>query len=320
MYRGQPIPQEAAIVQRLEQYHGTNAVCEDSIHSQADSLMSERMEHDGSSVTRISEIATEVKNNTTINRDIIRAVDEFCTRKGIDPVALTAQQIEEIIHKEVRRRMLSAVNLDNSEGRYRKLPIFPKRRVWNSGYNWDGESLLLPDEFATIDQSDPNEPRPTPKKTRRARKSSSQAAKVTSVELAQGGVDVALVSSTDEPLGIVHVEDGGERDVTIFGNIDTTAIDLAVAEALLRAGYTGVQQYRMVQKVTRTVTVDRGPDVGEVRKALQGSPDGDSDAADQATEDASPDGPTDLVVGEVVWGGEAEERDDDERDEGDAAG
>jgi len=87
----------------------------------------------------MQQIIDAVVEHHTVNNDLRTAMRNYCGRKGVDPANLSDDQVDEIIVREVRRRVCSAINDDNTSGKFRKRPVDPTKRVWNGRKeNWYG--------------------------------------------------------------------------------------------------------------------------------------------------------------------------------------
>jgi hypothetical protein len=203
-----------------------------------------------------------------------------CERKGVSPADLSDAEVGEIVVREVRRRVCSAINGDNTAGRLRKKPVAPTRRVWNGDRsNWFGadagpnqEVLMLPANFAAISQADPNEEPPTERKRRGRRAPMDlRVASVESRQTAHGqAADAVLVDGKGRPVGVVSLADGPDgRVLRVEGKVDQAGTDLAAREIFRSIGATGEQQYEVRQVSVRTVQVVPLPSAAQVLAALR---------------------------------------------------
>ena len=120
--------------QRFRDFYGTSDTKGDSILS-----IAERVIADNDGEATMQQIIDAIRENQTVNNDLLTALRNYCLRKGVTPGDLTDEEVEEVLVKEVRRRCLSHVNQDNTAGRLRKKPVDPTRRVWNGvKENWYG--------------------------------------------------------------------------------------------------------------------------------------------------------------------------------------
>jgi len=128
------VPGRQDCEQRYRDRYGTASTGGDSILSIAEGIL----RANGGEGT-MQQIIDAVVARHTVNSDLCTAMRTPCTDKGVKPTDLSDDEVDKIIVREVRRRVCSAINDDNTSGKFRKRPVDPTRRVWNGRKeNWYG--------------------------------------------------------------------------------------------------------------------------------------------------------------------------------------
>ena len=128
------VPSRQDCEQRYRDWHGTASTGGDSILSIAEDVL----RANGGEAT-LQQIIDTFLARKTVNNDLCTAMLTHYKHKGARPADLSDEEVEKIVVSEVRRRVCSAINEDNTAGRFRKRPVDPTKRVWNGRKeNWYG--------------------------------------------------------------------------------------------------------------------------------------------------------------------------------------
>jgi len=278
-----------------ERYGDANSITNGSILSIAEDVL----RANGGEAT-FEQIIDAVMALCTINNDLRTAMRAHCERKSVSLDDLTDEEVDEIIVREVRRRVCSAINQDNAAGRFRKKAVDPRRRTWNGQReNWFGadagknqEVIQLPTKFNETDETDPTEEPPTERK-RRGRRAALDL-RVASVEPRQDGdgtvVDAVLVDTKGRPVGVASLADNSDGKVMrVEGKIDQAGTDMAAREIFRSLGATGDQEYEVRQVSVRTVTVAPLPSAADILAELRQKKNGTPESVEAVQKEGSRD-------------------------------